>query len=106
MIVTVMKTTNQKLDPEITHYRDYNTFCNDSCNAMKYLRGNNMSFMNKSLSRTFMRRSQLRCKYHKKRSETNILAYAKQRNFCVFLLRKTKKDHYANLNEKDIADKK
>ena len=26
----------------------------------KYLRGNNMPFMNKSLSRTFMRRSQLR----------------------------------------------
>ena len=30
MIVTVMKTTNQKLDPKITHYRDYNTFCNDN----------------------------------------------------------------------------
>ena len=28
MIVTVMKTTYQKLDPKITHYRDYNTFCN------------------------------------------------------------------------------
>ena len=70
----------------------------------KYVRGNNMSFMNKSLSRAFMRRSQLRSKYHKKRSETNRLAYAKQRNFCVFLLRKTKKGHYANLNEKDIAD--
>ena len=30
MIVTVMKTTYQKLDPKITHYRDYNTFCNDN----------------------------------------------------------------------------
>ena len=70
----------------------------------KYLRGNNMPFMNKSLSRAFMRRSQLRSKYLKKRSETNRLAYAKQRNFCVSLLRKTKKDYYANLNEKDIAD--
>ena len=72
----------------------------------KYLRGNNMPFMNKSLSRAFMRRSQLRNKYLKKRSETNILAYAKQRNFCVSLLRKTKKEYYANLNEKDIADNK
>ena len=34
------------------------------------------------------------------------MAYAKQRNFCVSLLRKTKKDYYANLNEKDIADNK
>ena len=30
MIVTVMKGTYQKLDPKIIHYRDYNTFCNDS----------------------------------------------------------------------------
>ena len=28
IIATVMKTTNQKLDPKISHYRDYNTFCN------------------------------------------------------------------------------
>ena len=72
----------------------------------KYLRANNMPFMNKSLSRAFMGRSQLRNKYLKKRSETNRLAYAKQRNFCVSLLRKTKKDYYANLNERDIADNK
>ena len=30
MIVTVTKTTNQKLDPKITHCRDYNTFCNNN----------------------------------------------------------------------------
>ena len=65
-----------------------------------------MPFMNKSLSRAFMRRIQLRNKYLKKHSETNRLAYPKQRNFCVSLLRKTKKDYYANLNEKDIADDK
>ena len=65
-----------------------------------------MTFKNKSLSRAFMGRSQLRNKYLKKRSETNRLAYAKQRNFCVSLLRKTKKDYCANLNEKDIADNK
>ena len=53
-----------------------------------------------------MRRSQLRSKYLKKRSETKRLAYAKQRNLRVSLLRKTKKDYYANLNEKDIADNK
>ena len=27
-----------------------------------------------------------------------------QRNYCVSLLRKTKKEHYANLNVKDICD--
>ena len=40
------------------------------------------------------------------RSETNRLAYAKQRNFFVSVLRKTKKDYYANVNEKGIADNK
>ena len=30
MIVTVMKTTYQKLNPKIKHRRDYITFCNDS----------------------------------------------------------------------------
>ena len=30
MTVTVMKTTFQKLDPKITHYRDYRKYCNDS----------------------------------------------------------------------------
>ena len=53
-----------------------------------------------------MRRSQLRSKFLKKCSETNRLTYAKQRNFRASLLRKTKKDYYANLNEKDIADNK
>ena len=65
----------------------------------KYLRGNNMPFINRSLSRAFMRRSQLRSKYLKKRCETNRLTYAKQCNFCVSVLRKTKMDYYANLNE-------
>ena len=56
----------------------------------KYLQGNNMPIMNKSISRAFMRRSQLRSNYLKKRSETNRLAYAKQRNFCVSLLKNIK----------------
>ena len=30
MTVTVMKTTFQKLDPKIIHYRDYRKYCNDS----------------------------------------------------------------------------
>ena len=41
-----------------------------------------------------------------KRSEQNRLSYVKQRNYCVSLLRKTKKDYYANLNVKDIVDNK
>ena len=63
--------------------------------------------MNKLLSRAHMKRTRLRNCYLKKRSEQNRLSYVKQRrNYCVSLLRKTKKDYYANLNVKDIVDNK
>ena len=32
------------------------------------------------------------------------MCYNKQPNFCVNLLRKTQKDYYGNLNEKDVID--
>ena len=72
----------------------------------KYSRVSNMPFMNKLLSRGHMKRTRLRNRYLKKRSEQNILFHVKQRNYCVFLSRKTKKDYYANLNVKDIVDNK
>ena len=65
-----------------------------------------MPFMNKSLCCAHMKRTRLRKCYLKNRSEQNRLSYVKQRNYCVSLLRKTKKDYYANLNVKDIVDKK
>ena len=65
-----------------------------------------MPFMNKLISRAHMKRTQLRNCYIKKRSEQNRLSYVKQRNYCVSLLRKNKKDYYANLNVKDIVNNK
>ena len=65
-----------------------------------------MPFMNKSLCCAHMKRTQLRKCYLKNRSEQNRLSYVKQHNYCVSLLRKTKKDYYANLNVKDIVDNK
>ena len=62
--------------------------------------------MNKLLSRAHMKRTRLRNCYLKKRSEQNRLSYVKQRNYCVSLLRKTKKDYYANLNVKEIVNNK
>ena len=42
----------------------------------------------------------------KNRSEENRKLFSKQRNKCVSLLRKSKKDYFENLNEKNITDKK
>ena len=72
----------------------------------KYTRGNNMPFMNKSLTKTHMKISRLRNLYLKKKTDTSRIAYIKQRSYCLSLLWKTKEDHYANLNDKDVADNK
>ena len=42
----------------------------------------------------------------KNRPEVNRINYIKQRNYCANYFRKTKKNCYASLNEKDIADNK
>ena len=62
--------------------------------------------MNKSLKTAHMKRSRLRNIYVKNKTDTDRICYIKQRNYCISLLWKTKKDHYANLNEKDVADNK
>ena len=53
-----------------------------------------------------MLRTILRNKFLKKRSNENKTNYMKQRNHCVFLLRKTKREYYSNLDEKEICDNK
>ena len=73
----------------------------------KYNRGNNVPFMNKPLARAHTKRSRLWNRFLKNRSEVNRIHYIRQRNCCVSVLRKTKKkQYYANLNEKDVADNK
>ena len=49
-----------------------------------------MSFMNKSLTRAYMKKSTLRNVCLKNKTETNRIDYTKQRISSVSLLRKTK----------------
>ena len=70
----------------------------------KYIRANNSPFINKSLSKAIMVRSKLRNKYLKLKTVESHEAYKCQRNYCVSLLRKTKKEFYENLNPSLIAD--
>ena len=62
--------------------------------------------MNKTLSKAIMQRSKLRNIFLKNRTEENRNNYAKQRNLCVTLLRKSKREFYGNLNEKKLCDNK
>ena len=72
----------------------------------KYVRGNHSPFMNKELSKAIMTRTRLRKKYLKNRTLLNQKQFNRQRNNCVKLLRKTKKQYYSNLNEKNVIDNK
>ena len=65
-----------------------------------------MSFIAKDLSKAIMKRSRLRNNFLKNKTEQNKTLYTKQRNYCVSLLKKSKKKYFANLNEKDILDNK
>jgi len=72
----------------------------------KYVRANDCPFVTKSLRKEHMKRSKLRNKFLKENSEANAQAYRKQRNKCVFLLKKAKRDFYGNLNPSAICDNK
>ena len=66
------------------------------------LRGNDAPFMTSELRKAIMTRSRLRNKYLKDRTDENNYFYKKQRNYCLKLLRKAKKDYFENLNETKV----
>ena len=53
-----------------------------------------------------MDRSRLRNKFLKTRSNEDKKAYNTQRNYCLTLVRKTKKDYYNNLDHENVTDNK
>ena len=89
-------------------------FCELSINILnkhaprkkKYARGNQMPFFTKQRSKEIMTRSRLRNKYLRNRNEENRVLYVKLRNYCVSLLRKSKKKYYENLDERNLMDNK
>ena len=62
--------------------------------------------MNKSLSKAIMVRTRLRNIFLKNRSEENKIIYNKQRNLCVTLLKKSKREYYQNLGVENVCDDK
>ena len=60
--------------------------------------------MTKGLHKAVMKRSRLRNTFLRDRTETSRKEYKKQRNFCVNLLKKAKKDHFANLDVNSVLD--
>ena len=72
----------------------------------KYLRGNDQPFMNKQLRKEHMKRTMLKNRYHKNKTDHNLRAFKIQRNYCVKLLREAKMSHFENLKPSDISNNK
>ena len=72
----------------------------------KYVRTNDNPFMTKYLRKEHMLRSRLRNKYYREKTAASALAYKKQRNKCVTLLKKAKKSYFGNLNPSIVCDNK
>ena len=53
-----------------------------------------------------MKRSQLRNKFLNTKSDIDRKAYNKQRNLCVSLIRREKKNFFNNISTRDITDNK
>ena len=69
-----------------------------------YIRGNNSPFMYRILSKKIMKRSKLRNKFLKSKSKADNKIFVKQRNYCVSLLSRMKKEDYGNLDPKKVVD--
>ena len=65
---------------------------------------NNNPFMTEELRKVIMKRSQLKNRHNKYRNYKNWDLYKKQKNFCVSLLRKTKRNYFKNVKMQDITD--
>ena len=66
----------------------------------KQIRGNQASFMNKSLSKIIMQKSKVRNKYLKWPSRENFL-----KNKCNSLVRKSKKEYFQNVSNAFVSNK-
>ena len=71
---------------------------------IKYLRANHGKFMTKGLHKAIMKRSRLRNKFLRDRTETSRIEYKKQKKNCVNLLKKAKKNHFAKLDVNSVLD--
>ena len=70
----------------------------------KHIRSNHSPFLNKEILKAIMNKTRLRNKFLRSRSTKDRSAYNQQINFCLSLVRKTKKDYYNNLDHKKVTD--
>ena len=67
----------------------------------KIIRGNHAPYMNRTLRKAMMRRTQLQNKYYNSRKCEDLTAFKRQRNFVSRLYKKQRKKYF---NEMDITN--
>ena len=72
----------------------------------RYVRANEVPFINKKINKEIMKRCRLRNKFLNAKSDIDKKAYNKQRHLCVSLIRSEKKNFFSNINTGDITDSK
>ena len=72
----------------------------------RYVRSNHSSFLNKEILKAIMNRTMIRNNFLRSRSTVDRSPYNQQRNFCLSLVRKAKKDYYNNLDHKKVTNDK
>ena len=72
----------------------------------RYVRANQAPFINKTINKEIMKRSRLRNEFLNTKSDTDRKAYIKQRNLCVSLIRREKRNFFNNISTRDIPDNK
>ena len=72
----------------------------------KYIRANQVSFMDSKLNHAIMMRSKLRKKILKSRSVRDRDSYQTEQNLCVSLLRQNKKSYFETSDIKSVIDSK
>ena len=70
----------------------------------RYICANQTPFINKIVNKEIMERSRLRNKFLNTKSGIDRKAYNKQRNLCVSLIRREKKNFFNNISTCDITD--
>ena len=70
----------------------------------RYVRANQAPFINKTIYKEIMKRSRLTNKFLNAKSDIDRKAYNKQRNLCVSLIWREKKNFFNNISTPDITD--
>ena len=70
------------------------------------VRGNQAPFIDETINKEIMKRSQLRNSFLNTKSDIDRKAYNKQSNLCVSLIRREKTNFFNNISTRDIADNK